>query len=416
MKRICTFLSLVPAVALAASPKVSTPTFAFDSATGVATISYVLSDATAIVTFDVLTNGVSIGAENYVGAFGDVWKRVPAGEATRTISWRPRQSWAGTIADAANAGTLKVEVKANALDDPPLYMVANLSTSSNVFFYTDEKLLPGGKGVQDGRYKTDWLVMRRIPAAGVTWRMGKAAYQSPSNRDYPCTVTLSADNYAAVFETTREQLWWVTYGYGNSFTFNVDYQALENLTFDNLRGAAYDFPKDGHVVAADSVIGQLRTRTGLELDLPTDAQWEYACRAGTGTLFNNGTDDTSVSNIKTFAWTSATLEDAPTDLRPLPVGLLQPNAWGLYDMHGNVWERCLDWCQNVLSGDHVDLVGPETNPGTGKIHRGSSYSQGGSWQNFLPSSHRNYGNRDGTKTGFRLFCPAVIPDLPVASE
>ena len=111
------------------------------------------------------------------------------------------------------------------------------------------------------------------------------------------------------------------------------------------------------------------------LDLPTEAEWEYACRAGTATLYSFGDDP---KDIGKYAWTRFS-SNASTQ----PVGRLEPNGWGLYDMQGNVWEWCLD----------DDRPRDKTVPADGSpyLAEKSSYMKGtmtkilrgGSWSNVL---------------------------------
>jgi formylglycine-generating enzyme required for sulfatase activity len=91
----------------------------------------------------------------------------------------------------------------------------------------------------------------------------------------------------------------------------------------------------------------LRRITGKNYRLPTNSEWEYACRAGTETLFSFGND---FDQLKDYAW----YEDN-SGLITHPVGQKLPNNWGLYDMHGNVWE----WCQNVPRGGGFDTCSYE---------------------------------------------------------
>ncbi len=101
---------------------------------------------------------------------------------------------------------------------------------------------------------------------------------------------------------------------------------------------------------------------GLKATLPTEAQWEYACRAGTKTAYWYG--NTADSNKMNY-------DDYIID-KTTPVKCYDPNAWGLYDMHGNVWEWCLDWYdEDHPSGTVTDPVGP--NSGSSRVCRGGSW-------------------------------------------
>jgi formylglycine-generating enzyme required for sulfatase activity len=103
--------------------------------------------------------------------------------------------------------------------------------------------------------------------------------------------------------------------------------------------------------------------------LPTEAEWEYACRAGTTTDFNTGNDITlSQANI----YNKALKTNSSNSQKIKPVGSFKPNAWGLYDMHGNVGEWCWDWYNdNLPSGAQIDPTGHTT--GTSRVIRGGDY-------------------------------------------
>ncbi|SPD76063.1 conserved exported hypothetical protein [uncultured Desulfobacterium sp.] len=125
--------------------------------------------------------------------------------------------------------------------------------------------------------------------------------------------------------------------------------------------------------------------------LPTEAEWEYACRAGSSTEFYFGDDK---NKLEYYAWNNSNSDDWTHR-----VNLKRPNAWGLYDMHGNVWEWCQDWYSEYPSGPVTDPAGPET--GSQRV------SRGGSWRSaamFCRSPHR-YGvdpNFRRPTRGFRL--------------
>jgi formylglycine-generating enzyme required for sulfatase activity len=153
-------------------------------------------------------------------------------------------------------------------------------------------------------------------------------------------------------------------------------------------------------------LGAGRLPKSWKYSLPTEAQWEYACRAGTKTKFSFGDDE---SQLNQYAWCCDNVDNVKEPYAH-QVGLKKPNAWGLCDMHGNVWEWCNDWYGSKRSGGK-DPVGPTTPPPPGGPSGRNRVIRGGSWVDVAlgcSSVNRFYYNpRLGNSVqGFRI---AAVP-------
>ena len=128
-----------------------------------------------------------------------------------------------------------------------------------------------------------------------------------------------------------------------------------------------------------------RIGTNSVYRLPTEAEWEYACRAWTSTRFSYG-DDPGCTNLTNYAWYSS---DSGQTTTTHPVGQKLPNTWGLYDTHGNVWEWCQDWGSESLPGGiQLDPQGPAT--GLERVVRGGGIYNWLNWPSYSGSCRSAY--------------------------
>ena len=384
------------AISALAAPVVDNVTMEQNRSDRRVTISYTLANEPGVITVDIQTNAVaegeakwvSIGVENLQGFGGDVYRviQTTADDETRTIHWNPDKAWPGTRADAAN---VRAVVTAWATNAPPDYCVVHLVSPYDVTYYPCKELLPGG--IADKRYKGEYMAFRKIPAAGVTWWAGTVNY--PFGKRHQ--VLLTEDYYMAVYELTHSQ--WTAIDTGTPSNIRRPLSGWgwgrNNYRGSDLGAKWPTFNADGsfdyetsHAVDPRSPLGILRGRSGLQFDLPTEAQWEYAARAGSpGESYTDEilTSATTVAGLQPIARFYTNRKEADCEGQVMEgggmaaVGSYLPNAWGLYDVLGNASEICLDRTKSFEelypddSRVYVDPVGPSD--GTVCMSRGRSY-------------------------------------------
>ena len=233
------------------------------------------------------------------------------------------------------------------------YRVIDVSGGATAYRYPVLFLNGIPNGGWSDEYKTDKIVLRRIDGTNGVY-------------------------YAGVFEVTEAQ-WDRVMGGSSAST-----KPKGSVSYNAIRGDAgtYDWPNSDDV-APTSFMGRLRQKTGLStLDLPSEAEWGYAARAGVTTKWLCGDSETGLAD---YAWY---YENSGGERHP--VGTRRANAWGLYDVHGNVWE----WCLNRYSSDD-DF----------RMLRGGSYLND-AWN--CAFSLRQFDDPssdfEGGRCGFRLFC------------
>ena len=237
-----------------------------------------------------------------------------------------------------NEGTLSFGEPENAA----LYAVVDLSGGADATNYP-VRYTNTAPNLDDDTCRTTELWLRRIPAG--TFIMGSPEDEvGRQNDETQHQVTLTQDYYIGVFECTQKQ-WELVMGSIPMYNSLGDCRPVEQVSYDMIRGSGE--PAYGHTVNASSFMGKLQEKTGLVFDLPTEAEWEYACRAGTTTALNSGKNlindrvDASLDEVGRYGGNIGDGKGGYFGVTK--VGSYLSNAWGLYDMHGNVFELCLDW-------------------------------------------------------------------------
>ena len=238
-----------------------------------------------------------------------------------------------------------------------------------------------GKGVK----------MKLVLAPAGTFMMGSKFSPAENAKRYDCPekyfalesprhkVTITKPFYIGVYEITQPQ--YVAVMGSGALPWLYQEQKKPKM----LTKLGPDYPASWvHWHEAMEFCSKLSKTLGRKVSLPTEAQWEYACRAGTETAFCFGDDPSKLSEYGW--WIENELGDDGERFGTRAGGLKKPNAWGLYDMHGNVWEWCRDWFDKdfYASGNTVDPVNTK--------EAKCATCRGGSWYNpnhILRSASRN---------------------------
>ena len=419
------------------TPVVSDVSMSQSGTSRLVTITYTL-DSEAVVTLDIQTNDTqgawaSIGGTAISGhvsgktsgpAQGAVWKKVAAG--THTITWRPDYMWPDHI---VGEGGARAVVTAWSLDNPPDYMVVDLADAGEARYYPDADFLPGGLLANEDYRKTKF-VLRKIMAKDIEWTKGGNSTEPgwsvisaiPGEPQY--TAQIANNYYIGVFEVTQTQYEMVMGSNPSAFK-NADYKAMrpvDSVSYNDLRGSGVNYPA---APAGTSFFGKLRTWFGsaYAFDLPSEAQWEFASRAGHGLgLWNDGSsilastsEDTNLSRMARYSQNGGNVKNGSTYAEPSNkatctadngtaiCGSYEPNSWGLYDMEGNMLEWCLDW----FTTNETDLRSLKGAVNTTQQGTNGRVMKGGSWTHDPWRSRpgfRWHGAADAhyTTFGFRL--------------
>ncbi|MBP5543304.1 MAG: formylglycine-generating enzyme family protein [Kiritimatiellae bacterium] len=456
-KAISTMSAAGAAISLfAAAPVVSNVSMT-QNTKGTATITYTLSEADAVVTLDIQTNATggawtSIGGEAVSSALGDVWKAV--GTGTHTIKWDGATNW-GTRQIPVNG--IRAVITAWALNNTPDYMVVDIADGAqpnSQRYYPSVDFLPGSAPGQKGAitnntaYRLTKLVMRKIMTKDIEWTMGSTALETlrTDARENTHPVTLTNNYYIGVFEITQNQWAQIQPARTAPSYFSKPGECamrpVDRVCYNEIRNndgtsaadnTSYNWPHDPNPA---SFLGLLRTRTGIPFDLPSEAQWEFACRAGNGdtkwgdgsAMLNNNTDSNLAKIARYYqnGGSAVSYNDANgathgPEVGTAYAGTYRPNSWGLYDMSGNIPEWCLDYYEENIAG-HGGMVninpedGTQTRSGNSPI-QDSTYGpyrvvRGGGFGAWAyanrPAFRNNKGQRLRYDIGLRVVCPVEL--------
>ena len=326
-----------------------------------------------------------------------------------------RMTWKVTD-DYPDFNSTAFTVKMTALVGAAPYMVVDLSGGVDALSYPVSYLSSVPEGGWGDEYKTTKLVLRLIPPGSFMMGSPSDEYGRDSYEDLH-GVVLTKPFYIGVFECTQKQYELVMGS--NPANYKGDMRPVQYVSYNNIRGSANGAGWPTHnQVDANSFMGRLRSKVNMLFDLPTEAQWEYACRAGTSTSLNSGKNYDWGVNCNEVARWGRNAYNSGTDYKYdgkggytyyTVVGCYLENAWGLYDMHGNVCEMCRDfWNYGLGAAGVIDPVGASRGYSSGdeRSYRGGYCTSSSDMRSAYRYGKMRAGNTSEA-VGFRVYCSPV---------
>ena len=304
----------------------------------------------AFVTLDVLTNGVPLPVAAVQSLSGDVSTSLTdfvTDGTGKQIVWKARTDWKGNLGE--NASVVVSAHYTNHLEGVYLRVDVSGGMEADAWPTHFGSVDPD---VSSTALLWDELWLKCVPAG--TFLMGSPEDELNHNaNETRHQVTITKPFFIGVTPVTRKQ-WTNMAGKINK----LDVDGYEGCAAGWIR---YTFDSDS-ASRTDTVTNRLNRLTGLVgFNLPTEAQWEYACRADTSSAFNDGspwdpgtTGDKPITsaNLAELAWYKGNVGEEAHN-----VATRKPNAWGRYDFHGSVWELCRDSARVYAAGAVTDPVG-----------------------------------------------------------